>query len=62
LGGTGINEVAEKDAERGAILTLLASGMEKSEIFQELPYAKSQGYEKIKTAQRMAREVRDRYL
>lgn len=51
-----------KDAESGAILTLLASGMEKSEILQELPYAKSQGYEKIKTAQRMAREVRDRYL
>lgn len=47
---------------RGAILTLLASGMEKSEILQELPYAKSQGYEKIKTAQRIAREVRDRYL
>ena len=57
-----INEVAEKDAKSGAILTLLASGMEKSEILQELPYAKSQGYEKIKTAQRMAREVRDRYL
>lgn len=57
-----INEVAEKDAESGAILTLLASGMEKSEILQELPYAKSQGYEKIKTAQRMARDVRDRYL
>lgn len=57
-----INEVAEKDAESGAILTLLASGMEKSEILQELPYAKSQGCEKIKTAQRIAREVRDRYL
>lgn len=36
--------------------------MEKSEILQELPYAKSQGYEKIKAAQRMAREVRDRCL
>ena len=57
-----INEVAEKDAENGSILTLLASGMEKSEILQELPYAKSQGYEKIKAAQRMAREVRDRCL
>ena len=56
------NEVAEKDAESGAILTLLASGMEKSEILQELPHAKSQGYEKIKNAQRIAREVRDRYL
>lgn len=57
-----INEVAGKDAESGAVLTLLSSGMEKSEILQELPYAKSQGYEKIKTAQRIAREVRDRYL
>lgn len=36
--------------------------MEKSEILQELPYAKSQGYEKIKTAQRIAREIRDRGL
>lgn len=57
-----INEGAEKDAESGAILTLLASGMEKSEILQKLPYAKSQGYEKIKAAQRIAREVRDRCL
>ena len=46
-----------------AIRTLFgASGMEKSEILQELPYAKSQGYEKIKTAQRIAREIRDRGL
>ena len=36
--------------------------MEKSEILQELPYAKSQAYEKIKTAQRIAREIRDRCL
>ncbi len=31
-------------------------------LLQELSYAKSQGYEKIKTAQRIAREVRDQYL
>ena len=31
-------------------------------LLQELSYAKSQGYEKIKTAQWMAREVHDRYL
>ena len=61
-----IAEVAAADPKSGAILSLIAeqvretNKLNRGEIVQKLGLGKSQGYEDIKTAQRKAREVREK--
>lgn len=57
-----ITEVKEMDAKSGAILELLRADTKKGDILKQLGLGKSQGYEDIKTAQKLARTVRNQYL
>lgn len=52
-----IVEVAQKNSKYGRILELIAEDYDKGEILSELHLGKSQGYEDIKRAQDLAKEL-----
>lgn len=52
-----ISEVAQKNSKYGRILELIAQDCDKGEILTELKLGKSQGYEDIKQAQAIAKEL-----
>ena len=52
-----ISEVSQKNSKYGRILELIAQDCDKSEILTDLNLGKSQGYEDIKRAQAIAKEL-----
>jgi len=52
-----IAEVAQKNSKYGRILELIAENYDKGEILTELNLGKSQGYEDIKRAQTLVKEL-----
>ncbi|MBO6214334.1 MAG: hypothetical protein J6N76_02220 [Lachnospiraceae bacterium] len=56
-----IEEVRSIDPVYGIILDLIRDGLEKREIVEILDYEKSQSYNKIREAQRKAKEIYDRW-
>lgn len=55
------DEVRAIDSVYGVILDLIRKGYEKKEIVEKLDYEKSQSYNKIREAQRKAKEIYDRW-
>ncbi len=52
-----ITEACQKNSKYGRILELIAQDFDKSEIMAKLHLGKSQGYEDIKRAQKLAKEL-----